>query len=103
MNRGISQGCPISALLYLFVAEILAYKLKHNSEIQGINTCISNMTDDIKTIQHADDVTLTLKNISSLNVAIKTVEELCKHAGSKVNINKRNVYYLVVQKTNIII
>lgn len=94
MNRGIRQGCPISALLYLFVAEILAYKLKHNSEIQGIN--ILNMTDDIKTIQHADDVTLTLKNISSLNVAIKTVEEFCKHAGSKVNINKRNVYYLVV-------
>lgn len=86
MNRGIRQGCPISALLYLFVAEILAYKLKHNSEIQGIN--ILNMTDDIKTIQHADDVTLTLKNISSLHVAIKTVEEFCKHAGSKVNINK---------------
>lgn len=46
------------------------------------------MVDDLKTIQHADDVTLALKNISSLNVAIRTVEEFCKHAGSKVNINK---------------
>lgn len=44
------------------------------------------MVDDLKTIQHADDVTLALKNISSLNFAIKTVEEFCKHAGSKVNI-----------------
>lgn len=94
MKRGTRQGCPISALLYLFVAEILAYKLKQNSEIQGIN--ISNMVDDLKTIQHADDVTLALKNISSLNVAIKTVEEFCKHAGSKTNIKKRSVYYLVV-------
>ena len=30
MGRGIRQGCPISALLYLFVAEILAIKIRHN-------------------------------------------------------------------------
>ena len=28
MKRGIRQGCPISALLYIFVAEILAKKIK---------------------------------------------------------------------------
>ena len=30
MNRGIRQGCPISALWYLFVAERLSLKLKSN-------------------------------------------------------------------------
>ena len=48
MNRGIRQGCPISALLYLFVAEILSLRLKSNNEIKGIN--ISNMQKHIKNI-----------------------------------------------------
>ena len=54
MNRGIRQGCPISALLYLFVAEILSLKLKSNNEMKGIN--ISNMQKDIKNNQHADGI-----------------------------------------------
>ena len=86
MNRGIRQGCPISAFLYLFVAEILSFKLKSNNEIKGIN--ISNMQKDLKNIQHADDITLALKDINSLNIAITTVEDFCKHADSKVNLSK---------------
>ena len=50
------QGCPISALLYLFVAEILSLKLKDNNNIQGFKT--TRMTKDIKCIQHADDLIL---------------------------------------------
>ena len=69
MNRGIRQGCPISALLYLFVAEILSLKLKSNNEIKGIN--ISNMQKDIKNIQHTDDIKLALKDINTLNIAIQ--------------------------------
>lgn len=46
------------------------------------------MEDDLKTIQNADGVTFALKNIFYLTVAKKTVEEFCKHTGSKVNINK---------------
>ena len=37
---------------------------------------------------HADDTTLALKDINSLNIAIKTVEYFCKHAASKVNLSK---------------
>ena len=35
MTRGIRQGCPISAVLYLFVAEILAIKIRTNDQIEG--------------------------------------------------------------------
>ena len=58
MTRGIRQGCPISAILYLFVAEILSIKIKGNENIEGF-TC-RNMNKDVKTIQHADDLTMAL-------------------------------------------
>ena len=49
MNRGIRQRCPISAMLYLFVAEILALNIRENDNIPGIKF---NGSTEIKTIQH---------------------------------------------------
>lgn len=37
ITRGIRQGCPISALLYLFVAEILFVNIKNEPNISGIS------------------------------------------------------------------
>ena len=67
MKRGIRQGCPISAILYLFVAEILSEKIKNNENIQGFKA--NFMEKEVKNIQHADDMTLTLQNIESLKRA----------------------------------
>ena len=64
ISRGIRQGCPISALLYLYVAEFFSLKLKDNNDIQGIKT--ARMTEDIKCNQHANDLTLALRNTLSL-------------------------------------
>ena len=86
MGRGIRQGCPISALLYLFVAEILAIKIRHNDNIEGIK--LKNSELEVKNVQHADDLTASVKNDISLLETIKTVEEFCNHAGSKINITK---------------
>ena len=35
MNRGIRQGCPISALLFIFATEILACNIRSNKDIDG--------------------------------------------------------------------
>ena len=64
MQRGIRQGCPVSALLYILVSEILAIKIKENINIQGFS--LPNMLSEIKSVQHADDLTKILKNIESL-------------------------------------
>ena len=85
MNRGIRQGCPISAMLYLFVAEILALKIRENDNIPGIKF---NGSTEIKTIQHADDLTLSLKNEEALNMSLKVIKSFCNITGTKVNIAK---------------
>ena len=72
MGRGIRQGCPVSALLYVFVAEILAVKLKENKDIEGFT--FPDKINEIKTIQHADDLTLALKNLSSMRNAVNTID-----------------------------
>ena len=46
------------------------------------------MQKDIKNFQHADDIILALKDINSLNIAVTTVEDFCKHAGSKLYLSK---------------
>lgn len=86
MLRGIRQGCPISAILYLFVADILALKIKNNDQIIGIKT--SNFSKEYKHVHHADDLTLFLKNIDSLKEALKTIKDFSKRAGSRLNVDK---------------
>lgn len=65
MSRGIRQGCPISALMYLFVAKTLSSKLKTNDQIKSIH----------------------LNNTSTGNIK-SLVEYFCNHAGS--TISKKN-------------
>ena len=86
MHRGIRQGCPISAILYLFVAEILSDKIKSNKSIHGFTN--KNLENEIKNIQHADDMTLAVRDTDSLTHAVKTINEFCELAGSKINFTK---------------
>ena len=87
IGRGIRQGCPITALFYLFCfLEILALKLRHNENIEGIT--FKNSELKVKSVRHADDFTASVKNDTSILETIKTVEEFCNHAGSKINITK---------------
>ena len=46
------------------------------------------MNKEIKNVQHADDLTMALKDIDSLRNTIETVNNFCMHAGSKINISK---------------
>ena len=86
MSRGIRQRCPISALLYIFVAEILALKINENAYIQGV--VLESLHEEMKRVQNADDLTFLLKNAQSLSHTLGTIREFCLHAGSKVKIEK---------------
>lgn len=85
MSRGIRQGCPVSALLFIFVIEILVLKINASESIQGFNL---GQTNKIKCVQHADDCTFPLKNVESLKDAIRIIEKFGRMSGTKLNIEK---------------
>jgi hypothetical protein len=75
MHREIRQGCPISAILhvYLFVAEILSDKMKCNKSTHAFTN--KNLENEIKYIQHADDMPLALRDTYYHIHDVKTINE----------------------------
>ena len=65
LSRSIRQGCPISALLFILVAEMLAIEIRKDENIKGISVNITEYQ-----IIRADDTTLILKDLYSLDKAI---------------------------------
>ena len=89
MKRGIRQGCPISAMIFLFVTEILAIQIRNNNDIRGFNiTEDDEGTNDIKIVQHADDCTLSLKDELSMELAISEINMFSNVSGMKLNVSK---------------
>ena len=73
LQRGIRQGCPISALLFLLVVEILAIKIRENREIKGINVSTNTFSKEIKISQVADDTTIFVSDTTSITRVLNVV------------------------------
>ena len=85
--RGIRQGCPISALLFLIPAELIASIIRNSSDVHGFlvnGKCI-------KLCQLADDMTLFLTDTISVKNSLQLFEEFYRNAGLKLNKNKTEV------------
>ena len=84
LYRGIRQGCPLSALLFLLAAEVVATVFRNTDSIKGIT--VNGIS--IKLCQLADDMTLFLSNDSSVCHALQIFEEFYRYAGLKLNMSK---------------
>ena len=82
-TRGVRQGCPVSALLFIIAVEILAVKLRNSRDIKGI--AIRRTKKCIKLKQYADDTTLVLRNFESITCALKCIKEFGEVSGLKLN------------------
>ena len=81
IKSGVAQGCPLSPLLFLLVAESLKKTLDADPGIKGITIG----KREYKISQFADDTTLLLKNLKSYKPALKAVDRWGKATGMREN------------------
>ena len=89
IQRSVHQGGVNSVNLFLCVAEILALKLRTNTQIQGIpvNEIINLLN------QFADDMDVCSKfDQNSLNNIISSIENFHYHTGFTINYDKTKIY-----------
>ena len=96
LQRGIRQGCPLSAYLFIIAVEILAQKIRADFNIKGIKI----QGKIIKISQLADDTTCFLQDMDSLNNVINIFQLFEKCSGLKLNLNKTKAKYIGTLKNN---
>ena len=88
-NRGVKQGCPISAILFILVTEILSIKIKQDRNIHGMK--IKNTTGtlrEVKLTQYADDTTFLLEDETNNTPLLKLLKTFSEVSRLKINIDK---------------
>lgn len=89
--RGVRQGCPCSALLYVAFIEVLACAIRKNKNIRGV---MLPGGESLTMSLYADDTVLYLENDWSLKEAMTVIDAFSCASGAKVNKGKSQVKYV---------
>ncbi len=96
IQRGVRQGCPLSAYLFLIALEPLACKLRNTKDIKGIK--VGNI--EIKVSMLADDVTCFLNDTNSIMHTLNVLKLYSQSSGLKINIEKTQAKYIGTLKNS---
>ena len=96
--RGIRQGCPCSAIIFVIAVEILACKIRQDHNLKGFEIKIDGKTHTLKISQLADDTTLFLKSKQDISKALNMIEKFGSLSGLKLNRSKTEGIWLGKQK-----
>ena len=91
ISRGIRQGCPISALLFILVVEVMAIQIRQSSKVRGIQYSDRNT---ITISQLADDTTLFLEDKQSLEACIQIISDFSETSGLRLNTEKSEAFWI---------
>ena len=84
LKRGVRQGCPLSALLYVLVIEVFALQLRINPNIVGFTI----EGEKIVSAHYMDDATIIIKQNRCFKEVIKEITDYEEASGAKVNYGK---------------
>ncbi len=96
LERGVRQGCPLSAYLFILTIENLANKIRYEKNIKGIE--IDNKI--IKLSMLADNLTLILQDLKSVENALKLLKNFNLYFGLRINIEKTNAKNIGITLTS---
>lgn len=85
MHRGVKQGCPLSAALYVLAISPLLNKIKNDTRIKGIHILDKK---SFKLTAFADDITVIIKNQKEFRIMREHFETYEEVAGAKLNLDK---------------
>ena len=86
LSRGVRQGCSLSALLYVLIAETFACLVRSENRIKGIDLPNSSHRSVIS--QYADDTTLTLSDFESVEQCFNLIDIYERASGARINVAK---------------
>ena len=92
LGKGVRQGCPLSALLFVLSIELLACKIRQSKLIRGIYLFYNQI--EFRLTQYADDNTLFLKDAHSVENAMNILQEFKIISGLALNKTKTKAMWL---------
>ena len=90
LQRGVRQGCPMSAYLFIIALEVLANSIRKNELIKGFKIA----GREIKLSMLADVMTCILNDIDSVNNILKTLDRFKECSGLHINVEKTQAKYI---------
>ncbi len=90
LERSVRQGGHLSAYLFILAIKLLANKIRNDLDIKGIK--IDNKEIKIRLL--ADNITLILKDLLSLENLLKTFKLFQHCSGLKLNIDKTKAKHI---------
>ena len=94
IKRGIRQGCPLSALLFVIAAEFFANRIRSNVNIKGVRFDETNGQFELKVLQYADDTAFFVRDAKSLETILNELEDFGRVAGPKINQEKTALLWI---------
>ena len=90
LHRGVRQGDPLSPYIFIIAVEILALVIKQSRKIRGVKV----NSKEIKVTQYADDLTLILFDLKSLQEVLHVLRMFGQCSGLMMNKEKTEAMLL---------
>ena len=91
LSRGVRQDCQLSGIMFVIGVEILSNAVKRSKEIDGIQI---DPNISIKITQYADDKTVFVKDVRSVQRLFDLLQQFETCSGLRVNQSKSEILWL---------